>query len=130
MWHTTLIFFKIQCVAGSGERRENGLFFLMLSQFLFCYVYHNRHTATLLGSLDCVRMVYILAAKVQPKTLRFFEMPMALSLSSGSFPSNLNISATSSFWIHSGKFRNPTNCEKFNADGSLMGRTNLDKSVW
>ena len=23
-----------------------------------------------------------------------------------------------------------TNCEKFNADGSLMGRTNLDKSVW
>jgi len=25
---------------------------------------------------------------------------------------------------------NPTNCEKFNADGSLMGRTNLDKSVW
>jgi len=24
----------------------------------------------------------------------------------------------------------PTNCEKFNNDGSLMGRTNLDKSVW
>jgi len=29
-----------------------------------------------------------------------------------------------------GEFWNPTNCEKFNADGSLMGRTNLDKSVW
>jgi len=59
-------------------------------------------------------------------------MPMALSVNSGhgSFPSNSNVSATFSFWIHSGKFWNPTNCEKFNADGSLMGRTNLDKSVW
>jgi len=59
-----------------------------------------------------------------------FEMPMALSLNSGSFASNSNVSATFSFWIHSGKFWNPTNCEKFNADGSLMGRTNLYKSVW
>jgi len=57
------------------------------------------------------------------KTL--FEMPMALSLNSGSFPSSSNVSATFSFWIHSGKLWNPT---KFNAD--MTGRTNLDKSVW
>ena len=31
-------------------------------------------------------------------------------------------SATFSFWIHSGKFWNPTNCEKFNSDGSLSRR--------
>ena len=39
-----------------------------------------------------------------PKTL--FEMTMALSLNSGSFPSNLHVSATFSFSIHSGKFWN------------------------
>jgi len=53
--------------------------------------------------------------KAHTKTL--FEMPMALSLNSGSFPSNSNVSATFSFWIHSRKFWNPANCEKFNADG-------------
>jgi len=29
-----------------------------------------------------------------------------------------------------GESWNPTNCEKFNSDGSLMGRANLDKPVW
>ena len=49
---------------------------------------------------------------------------------SGSFPSNLHVSATFSILLRFGEFWNPTNCEKFNVDGSLMGRTNLDKSVW
>jgi len=71
---------------------------------------------------------FSLLHQLHPKTL--FEMPMFLSLNSDSFPSNSNVSATFSFWIHSGKFWNPTNCEKFNAVGSLTGRTNLDKSVW
>ena len=39
-----------------------------------------------------------------PRTL--FEMPMAHSWNSGSFPSNSHVSATFSFWIHSGKFWN------------------------
>ena len=71
---------------------------------------------------------------IHPKTL--CEMPTALSLNRGSFPSNSNVSATFSFWIHSGNFWNPTNCEKFNADGSLTeGRYQILKlhifsSMW
>ena len=41
---------------------------------------------------------------LHPKTL--FEMPTALSTNSGSFPSNSHVSATFSFWIHSGKIWN------------------------
>ena len=63
-----------------------------------------------------------------PKTL--IEIAMVLSKNSGSFPSNSHVSATFSILLRFGEFCNPTNCEKFNADGSLMGRTNLDKSVW
>ena len=55
---------------------------------------------------------------------------MVLLLNSCSFPSNANVSTTFSFWIHSGKYWNPTNCEMFNADGSLTEGTNLGKSVW
>ena len=62
------------------------------------------------------------------KTL--IEMAMVLSTNSGSFPSNSHVSATFSILLSFGEFWNPTNCEKFNADGSLMGRTNLNKSVW
>ena len=65
---------------------------------------------------------------VHHKTL--FEIAMGLSTNSGSFPSNSHVSATFSILLSFGEFWNPTNCEKFNADGSLMGRTNLDKSVW
>ena len=53
---------------------------------------------------------------------------MVLSTNRGSFPSNSHVSATFSILLRFGEFWNPTNCEKFNADGSLMGRTNLDKS--
>jgi len=60
----------------------------------------------------------------------FIEIVMVLSTSSGSFPSNSHVSATFSILLICGEFWNPTNCEKFNVDGSLMGRTNLDKSVW
>jgi len=63
-----------------------------------------------------------------PKTL--IEIAMVLSTKSGSFPSNLHVPATFSILLRFGEFWNPTNCEKFNADRSLMGRTNLDKSVW
>ena len=42
---------------------------------------------------------------------------------SGSFPSNSHVSATFSILLRFGEFCNPTNREKFNADGSLMGRT-------
>jgi len=66
--------------------------------------------------------------ELHPKTL--IEIAMILSTNSGSFPSNSHISATFSILIRFGEFWNPTNYEKFNADGSLMGRTNLDKSVW
>jgi len=58
------------------------------------------------------------------------EVVMALSTNSGSFPSNSHVSATFSILVRFGESWNPTNCERFNADGSLMGRTNLDKSVW
>jgi len=58
-----------------------------------------------------------------PKTL--IEIPVVLSTNSGSFPSNSHVSV----WLRFGGLWNPTNCEKFNADGSLMGRTNLDKSA-
>ena len=62
-----------------------------------------------------------------PKTL--IEIAIVLSTNSGSFPSNPHVSATFSILLRFGEFWNPTNCENFNADGSLMGRTNLDKSV-
>jgi len=58
------------------------------------------------------------------------EIAMVLSTKSGSFPSNSHVSATFSILRRYGESWNPTNCERFNADGSLMGRTNLDKSVW
>ena len=63
-----------------------------------------------------------------PKTR--IKIAMILSTNSGSFPSNSHVSATFSILLRFGEFCNPTNCEKFNADGSLMGRTNLDNSVW
>jgi len=65
---------------------------------------------------------------LHPKTL--FEIAMVLSTNSGSFPSNSHVSATFSILLRFGESWNSTNCERFNADGSLMGRTNLDKSVW
>ena len=46
------------------------------------------------------------------------------------FPSKSRFSANFSIWLRFGEFWNPTNCDRFNADGSLMGRTNLDQSVW
>ena len=66
--------------------------------------------------------------KLHPKTL--IEIAMVLSTNSGSFPSNSHFSATFSILLRFGESWNPTNCKKFNADGSLMGRTNLDKSAW
>ena len=66
--------------------------------------------------------------RIHPKTL--FEIVMVLSTNSGSFPSNSHVSATFPILLRFGESWNPTNCERFNADGSLMGRTNLDKSVW
>ena len=66
--------------------------------------------------------------QIHPKTL--FEIAMVLSTNSGSFPSNSHVSATFSILLRFGESWNPTNCQKFNADGSLMGRTNLDESVW
>jgi len=58
--------------------------------------------------------------EVHPKTL--IEIAVVLSTNSGSFPSNSHVSATFSILLRFGEHWNPTNCEKFNADGSLMGR--------
>ena len=66
----------------------------------------------------------------QSSSKTLFEIAMALSTNRGSFPSNSHVSATFSILLRFGKSWNPTNCEKFTADGSQMGRTNLDKSVW
>ena len=63
---------------------------------------------------------------VHPKTL--VEIAMVLATNSGSFPLNSHVSATFSILLTCGEFWNQTNCEKFNADWSLMGRTNCDKS--
>ena len=63
-----------------------------------------------------------------PKTL--IEIAMVLSTNRDSFPSNSHFAATFSIWLRFGEFWNPTNCAKFDADWSLMGMTNLDKSVW
>jgi len=41
------------------------------------------------------RLTFLAVLGLHPKTL--FEMPLALSLNSGSFPSNSNVSATFSF---------------------------------
>jgi len=68
------------------------------------------------------------AGQIHPKTL--IKIAMVLSTNSGSFPSNSHVSATFSILLRFGEFWNPTNCQKFNADGSLMGCTNLDTSVW
>jgi len=68
------------------------------------------------------------ASVCHPKTL--LEIDMVLSKNSDSFPSNSHVSATFSILLRFGEFWNPTNSEKFNVDGSLMGRTKLDKSVW
>jgi len=65
--------------------------------------------------------------KPHPKTL--MEIAMVLSMNSSSFPSNSHVSETLSILIRFGGFWNPTNSGKINADGSLMGRTNLDKFV-
>jgi len=46
---------------------------------------------------------------------------MVLSTNSGSFPSNSHVSATFSILLRFGESWSPTNCERFNADGSLMG---------
>ena len=66
--------------------------------------------------------------EIHPKTL--IEIAMVLWTNSGSFPSNSHVSATFSILLRFGEFWNLTYYEKFNADGSLMGKTNLDKSVW
>ena len=63
-----------------------------------------------------------------PKTL--FEIAMLLLTISVSFPSKSRFSATFSILLRFGESWNPKSREKFNANGSLMGRTNLDKSVW
>ena len=68
------------------------------------------------------------ANKLHRKTL--IEIAMVHSTNSGSFPSNSHVSATFSFLLKFGEIWSPTNCEEFNADGLLMGRKNLDKSVW
>jgi len=71
---------------------------------------------------------------VHPKTL--IEIAMVLSTNSGSFDEQRLFS------VKFARFRNffdfaqiwgildSDKLEKFNADGPLMGRTNLDKSVW
>ena len=64
-----------------------------------------------------------MSPQVHPKTI--IEIDMILLTNSGSFPSNSHVSATFSILLRFGEFWNPTNCEKFNADGSLMERINL-----
>ena len=74
--------------------------------------------------VSCFYSVY----QFHPKTL--FEIAMALLTIRVSFPSKSRFSETFSILLRFGESWNPKSCEKFNADGSLMGRTNLDKSVW
>ena len=75
-----------------------------------------------------VRLLLYESENIHPKTL--IEIAMVLSKNSGSIPPNSHVSATFSILLKFGEFWNPTNCEKFNVDGSLMGRMNVDKSVW
>ena len=102
-------------------------------------VYLPHHVATFHKPTVCVMHDYRISENnavrvlyqqnhAHPKTL--FEIAMALSTNSGSFPSNSHVSVTFSILLRFGESWNPTNFERFNADGSLMGRTNLDKSVW
>ena len=63
---------------------------------------------------------------LHPKTLS----EIAIATNRGSFPSNSHVSATFSIFLRFGEFWIATNCEKFIPDGSPMGRTNLDKSLW
>ena len=126
--------------------------YIMIPQYRFNKT--KQHTHTVL-SLECDisilgprRLQFLATTKSSPSPKPFFwlfcccyattqvhhkiliEIAIVLSTNSGSFPSNSHVSATFSILLRFGEFWIPTNCEKFNADGSLMGRTNLDKSVW
>ena len=100
---------------------------------LFPLVPHRSENPRVLVPLVLVPLVPrrsgdpLLTVHFHPKTL--FEIAMALSRNSGSFPSNSHVSATFSILLRFGESWIPTNSEKFTADGSQMGRTNLDKSV-
>jgi len=85
-----------------------------------------QHTATDCSTLHCntPQQTAAMCMGFIPK------IALALLTNSGSFPSNSHVSATFLILLRFGEFWNGTNFEKFNADGSLMGRTNLDKSVW
>jgi len=111
--------------------------FLLLDLFRFCEAHFTAyqrlvasHSAIspFLGGCPNTRVVKCKYFHAHPKT--FIEIAMFLSKNSGSFPSDSHVSTTFSILFRFVKFWNPTNCEKFKADGSLMGRTNLDKSVW
>ena len=90
--------------------------FLVSAAFCSCFL------IVTVGLLSSLRM------NIHPKTL--FEITVALLTIRVSFPSKSRFSATFSILLRFGESWNPTNCQKFNADGSLMGRTNLHKSVW
>ena len=81
--------------------------------YIYTYIYIYVHPYT---------YIYI-----HPKTL--FEIAMVLSTNSSSFPSNSHVSATFSILLRFGESWNPTNFEKFNADGSLVGRTNSTRDA-
>ena len=66
----------------------------------------------------------IFIPKLYLRLLWFFRRTAALFRQIRTFPQLFR------FCSDFGESWNPTNCEKFNADGSQMGRTNLDQSVW
>ena len=64
----------------------------------------------------CSNLNLLPISEVHPKTL--FVIAMVLSTNSCSFPSNSHVSVTFSILLRFGESCNPTNCEKFNPDGS------------
>ena len=76
------------------------------------------------GSDPHTNKLYTFIPNLLLRLLCFFRRTAALFRQIRTFPQL--------FWIllRFGESWNTTNCEKFNADGSQMGRTNLDQSVW
>ena len=101
-----------------------------IDSWVDCWALEYMGSQRLLLEIEWVIFLSIWVVRDYPHPKTLIEIAMVLSTNRGSFPSDSHVSATFSILLRFGESWNPTNCEKFNADGSLMGRTNLDKSVW
>ena len=101
-----------------------------IDSWVDCWALEYMGSQRLLLEIEWVIFLSIWVVRDYPHPKTLIEIAMVLSTNRGSFPSDSHVSATFSILLRFGESWNPTNFERFNADGSQMGRTNLDKSVW